>query len=301
MSEEFLNQLRSQTVAVRLSVRRLRTRKTISQEQRLQAAQLFGAELKFLSASKRLFDTKNPTIKNVTACLSRAKSYWRGMTVPYPDAGVRLLYQPRVGAFIQTMSEIKQALSAALDQLCEQFDEIKQHARGQLGELYHSDDYASPSHSYDIRWEFPTLGVPEYIRQLNPQLYEAQMARLEEKLHEAVQRNEEELVDQLNGVVGKLIKKLEEGKIVSKLAINEFDEFFQRFDQFGDGCHDGIKSVAAQARLALEGVDPSALKKDVDFRNTVAARLRTVGQALDAVLIDKPARAIDLGEESEAA
>src|SRR5450631_1528947 len=59
--------LRLNTAAVRVSFTWLGVRKTLTPEQKSQAAESFGAEGDFLSAGKKLLDTKHAAYKEVTA------------------------------------------------------------------------------------------------------------------------------------------------------------------------------------------------------------------------------------------
>ena len=101
-------QLRSSTAAVRLSFTWFGTRKSLTRAQKEQAAGTFGAAGEFLSAGKKLIDTKHPTFQAVTAVKNRAVSYWKSVSLPYPTAGLRLIRQDRVEAFDNQLSEFQQ-------------------------------------------------------------------------------------------------------------------------------------------------------------------------------------------------
>jgi hypothetical protein len=88
------DRLRAIMAAVRLSFTWLGVRKSLSQEQKSQAADTFGAEGQYLSAAKKLLDTSHPAFKAVTSVRSRAISYWKGISLPYPEPGIRLIRQP---------------------------------------------------------------------------------------------------------------------------------------------------------------------------------------------------------------
>src|SRR6187401_1636622 len=77
--------LRATMAAMRLSFTWLGTRKTLTNDQRAQAAESFGAEGEFLSAGKKLVDTRHPAFKAVTAVRGKALGFWKGMTLPYPE------------------------------------------------------------------------------------------------------------------------------------------------------------------------------------------------------------------------
>src|SRR5438552_7837866 len=96
--------LRVTTAAVRVSLRWLGVRKTLTPEQKSQAAESFGAEGDFLSARKKLLDTKHPAYKEVTAVRGRVGAYWKSLTLPYPEPGIRLIRQEQIDTFNAQMT-----------------------------------------------------------------------------------------------------------------------------------------------------------------------------------------------------
>ena len=85
--------LRTTMAAVKLSFTWLGVRRTLAPEQRTTAARAFHADRELLSASKFILDTKNPAYRAVAAVRSEASGYWRTVTLPFPEAGIRLLPQ----------------------------------------------------------------------------------------------------------------------------------------------------------------------------------------------------------------
>ena len=85
------NRLRATTAAVKLCFTWLGVRKTLAPEHRTTAARAFHADRELLTASKLILDTKNPACRAVAAVRSEASSYWRTVTLPFPEAGIRLL------------------------------------------------------------------------------------------------------------------------------------------------------------------------------------------------------------------
>src|SRR5256885_1987798 len=93
------HRLRLTTAAVRVSFTWLGVRKTLTPQQKSQAAESFGAEGEFLSAGKKLLDTRHSAYKAVPAVRGQVVQYWKGTTLPYPDAGVRLIRQESIEPF----------------------------------------------------------------------------------------------------------------------------------------------------------------------------------------------------------
>src|SRR5437870_2434516 len=106
--------LRVTTAAVRVSLRWLGVRKTLTPEQKSQAAESFGAEGDFLSARKKLLDTRHAAYKEVTAVRGRILALWKGITLPYPEPGIRLIKQADIEAFNQQMLDLRAELHQAV-------------------------------------------------------------------------------------------------------------------------------------------------------------------------------------------
>src|SRR5580704_6923497 len=109
--------LRDTTAAVRVSLRWLVVRKTLTPEQKTQAAESFGAEGDYLSARKKLLDTRHPAYKEVTAVRGKFLAYWKGCTLPFPEPGIRLIRQQQVSAFNQKLLDLRTELQGAVEKL----------------------------------------------------------------------------------------------------------------------------------------------------------------------------------------
>jgi hypothetical protein len=115
-------------------------RKSLSPAQKERAADSFAAEAGFLAA-KKLLDTRHAAYQAVTTVRGQALHYWRSLTLPYPEAGVRLIRQSDIAGFDRQMTVFREDLAAAVDQLDRQFAELKVQARQRLGDLYNANDY----------------------------------------------------------------------------------------------------------------------------------------------------------------
>jgi hypothetical protein len=133
--------LRTTMAAVKLAFTWLGVRKTLAPEQRTTAARAFHADRELLSASKLILDTKNPAYRAVAAVRSEASGYWRTVTLPFPEAGIRLLPQNSLGLFVQTMQTYRERLQDAARELSGQYDTIKSEAQRRLGTLFNASDY----------------------------------------------------------------------------------------------------------------------------------------------------------------
>ena len=164
-------QLRTTMAAMRLSFTWFGTRKTLSPEQKTRAAESFGAAGEFLSAGKKLIDTRDSSYRAVNAIRSQAGAYFKGVSLPFPEPGIRLIRQGDLDQINARMQEFVDQLNEAVDKLDERFEVLKSAARQRLGDLYNEADYpASLTGLFEISWDFPSVEPPDYLRRLNPEL-----------------------------------------------------------------------------------------------------------------------------------
>lgn len=167
------DRLRTTMAAARLSFTWLGVRKTLTSAQKNQAADTFGAEGKFLSAGKKLLDTSHPAFKAVTAIRGRCVGYWKAVSLPYPEPGIRLIPQQSITEFDQQVVKLRSELDKAVTELDQHYDELRQAARRRLGDLFDASDCpVSLIGLFAIEHDYPSVEPPDYLRQLSPELYQ---------------------------------------------------------------------------------------------------------------------------------
>jgi hypothetical protein len=290
--------LRTTMAAVRVSFVWFGTRKTLTPEQKSEAADTFGAEGQFLSAGKKLLDTRHPAFKAVSGVRGRAVSYWKGMTLPFPEAGIRLIRQDDIGGFNVHMTTLKAELEEAVTALDQQYAELKSAARERLGRLFNRSDYPESLNGlFAVDWDFPSVEPPEYLRQLSPELYRQESQRIAARFDEAVRLAEEAFTAELARLVSHLTERLsgqEDGKpkIFRDSAIENLNDFFQRFRALNIGSSEQLDQLVGQVQAIVRGVEPQQLRDVHSLRQQVATQLSGVQATLDGLMIDRPRRNI---------
>jgi hypothetical protein len=290
--------LRWTTTAVRVSLRWLGVRKTLTPEQKTEAALSFGAEGEFLSARKKLLDTRHPAYQEVTAVRGKVLAYWKAMTLPYPEPGIRLLRHTEVEAFHEKLGELRTELHAAVARLDEHYAELKQTARQRLGRLYNAADYPSELQGlFALDWEFPSVEPPDYLLQLSPSLYEQERNRVSARFDDAVQLAEQAFLSEFAKLVAHLSERLsndESGtrKVFRDTAITNLLAFFDRFRQLNVRSNAELDALIEQAQQIVQGVEPQHLRDQDGLRQHVATQLSGVQAVLDGLLVDQPRRRI---------
>ena len=291
-------QLRNEMAAMRLSFTWLGTRKALSSEQKTQAANTFHAESKYLSAGKKLIDTSDPSFRAVTSVKAQATSYFKGISLPYPEPGIRLVPQDALGDIDIKMRGFTEELASAVAELDSRFDDLKFEARDRLGDLYNEADYPPTLQGlFEIAWDFPSVEPPEYLRRLNPQLYQAECDRVKARFDEAVALAESAFTEELNKLVEHLSERLsgaDDGKpkVFRDTAVENFSEFFTRFQSLNIRSNEQLDSVVDRAKTLLNGVRPQQLRDNDALRQQIHTGLASVQSSLDGLMVDRPRRNI---------
>ena len=290
--------LRGTMAAARLSFTWLGVRKSLTAEQKNQAADSFGAEGKFLSAGKKLLDTSHPAFKAVTAIKGRCQSYWRAVSLPYPEPGIRLIRQRSISDFDQQIESFREELTGAVDELDRHYADLRSAARRRLGGLFDPGDYpVSLIGLFGIEHEYPSVEPPSYLRQLNPELYEQECHRMQARFDEAVQLAEQAFTEELSKLVEHLSDRLSgevdgKAKVFRDSAVTNLTEFFDRFRTLNVRSNDQLDDLVNRAQQVLGGVEPQQLRDSTALQQRLVTQLAGVQSSLDGLMVDRPRRNI---------
>jgi hypothetical protein len=284
--------------AVRVMFTWFGTRKALSAEQKAQAADAFGANGDFISAGKKLIDTKHDAFRAVTAVRGQAIMYWRSLSLPFPEPGIRLVNRRDIDTLSARLDGFAGELATAVEALNEHFDELKRAARRRLGSLYDSNDYPRSLRGlFALTYDFPSIEPPAYLQQLSPELYRQESIRVQQRFREAVSMAESAFFDELSKLVAHLVERLsgsDDGrpKVFRDSAIDNLTVFFERFRALNIGSNEELDDLVAQAQAAVRGIEPQQLRDSQALRQQVSTQLAAVGATIDGMLIDRPRRNI---------
>jgi hypothetical protein len=291
--------LRTTMAACRLQFTWFGTRKTLTPEQRARAADTFDADAPFLSAAKKLVDTKHSAFRAVTAIRTRITETWRGLSLPFPEPGVRLIPLEQVEAFDRQMADFKVELDDAVANLDRHYGELKHAAAERLGSLYNAGDYPETLVGlFGVAWDYPNVEPPDYLVQLAPELYRQEQRRVRARFEEAVQLAESAFLEEFGRLVAHLTERLtgsgDDGtpKVFRDSAVNNLLDFFGRFRELNVRSHPQLDALVAEAQRVVQGVAPQDLRDRDGLRRAVATQMSRVLAELDQLIVERPRRRI---------
>lgn len=302
----FAQRLRDETAAVRCRRRVLGNTRSLSAERRREIAEGYHADPDYIRARKVLLNRKDARIRECFSVCDRAVKYWESMTVPYSEAqkGVRLIRRDRIEEFESGMQRLLDELSEAVAQAEEVYQsEILPEARQRLSELFDASDYPPTLVGcWGFDWEYPSVEPPQYLQQLNPELYQMEQERIRRRFEEAVQLAEHAFLEEFSKMIAKLSERLQPGpdgkvKTFQETTVTNLTEFFDRFRQLNIGSNEQLDALVGEAQRALEGVDVAKLRKDQDQRSTVSESMASIYNRLTEMMVDRPDRRISLEDD----
>jgi hypothetical protein len=292
------HRLRATMAAVRIAFTWFGVRKSLNTEQKAQAADTFGAEGSFLSAGKKLIDTSHSAFKSVTSVRSSIQQYWRAMTVPYPEPGIRLIRRDEIQMFDIKLASLKQELEEAVSVLDEHYADLKAAARRRLGSLFSASDYpATLDGLFTVAWEYPNVEPPAYLQLLSPALFEEESRRVAARFDEAVALAEQAFTEEFSKLVSHLTERLSGGdegkeKVFRDSAVGNLVEFIGRFKHLNVRSNADLDALVENAQRIVRNVKPQELRDNQSLRQRIAGQLAGVQSQVEGLLVDKPRRNI---------
>ena len=182
-------------------------------------------------------------------------------------------------------------------------------ARKRLGSLYNAADYPnSLSGLFGVEWDYPAIEPPNYLRELSPELFEQEQARVAARFDEAVRLAEEAFTGELAKLVSHLAERLAgtadgRPKIFRDSALTNLAEFFERFRQLNVRSNADLDDMVDRVQQLVRGVEPRQLREQSTLcgmlpRNWPACnRLSMICSSIDrvATFLDAQIRRSDLG------
>ena len=293
-----VQRLRTTMAAVRLAFTWLGVRKTLAPDQRTTAARAFHADRELLSASKLILDLKHPAYRAVAAVRSEASGYWRTVTLPFPEAGIRLLPQNSLGMFASTMQTYRERLQESARELSAQYDTMKSEAESRLGTLFNASDYPTTLDGlFDLEVSYPTIEPPAYLVALNPEVFQQEQARVRERFESAVELAEQAFATELQRLTAHLAERLTglhdgQPKVFRDSAVENLREFFERFRRLNIRSSPELDALVEQAQQTITGVEPQTLRDSNRLRAMVARDFEQIQASVGEMLVDRPRRNI---------
>jgi hypothetical protein len=288
--------LRRTAAAARVVLHWWGTHRALTPRQKEEFGAATAADSRLLTAGKKLIDVRHPAFRRLTAIKTRLGAYWRGVTLPYTEPGVRLIRQSDIEAFVHTLEGFRDELARAEAGLNDAYDDLKADARQRLGRLYNPADYPEEVRGlFAVAWDFPSVEPPGYLMRIAPEVYEEERRRVAARFEEAVRLAEQAFATEFSRLLAHLSERLADGangqrQVFRDSVVGNLSEFFARFAQLNVRSNPELDALVEQARQMVQGVSPQRLRDSDSLRQQVAQDMARVRQQVEGLLVDAPRR-----------
>lgn len=290
--------LRQIAAAVRVSFTWWGVHRSLTDQQKEEVGLACAADTKLLTAGKKLIDTRHPAYRKLTCLRSRIAAYWRQVTLPYVEPGMRLIRQEDIEKFAHTMEGYRDDLVHAELELAQAFEQIKADAQRRLGRLYDPSQYPAEVRGlFGVAWDFPAVEPPPYLMRLSPEIYRQEQERVAQRFEQAVQLAEQAFLAEFARLVEHLCERLTtngtgEKKVFRDSILENLTDFFDKFRHLNVRSNQDLDALVERAQELVRGVTPGALREDADLRQRIATQFSQVQASIDGMLVDQPRRRI---------
>jgi hypothetical protein len=295
-AESPAQRLRRTAAAVRVLLHWWGVHRALTAQQKEEFGAVTAADARFLTAGKKLVDTRHEAFRRLTSVRTRITNYWRGISLPYVETGVRLIRQADIAPFVHTMGGFRDELHEGEVQLNEVYDEVKADARGRLGRLFNPDDYPSEIRGlFSVEWDFPSVEPPNYLMRVAPEVFEEERRRVLSRFEEAVRLAEQAFATEFGRLLSHLTQRLTndetgERRVFRNSAVTNLADFFSRFQQLNVRSNPELDALVEGARRLVQGVSPQQLRDNDSLRQHIAAEMTRVRGQVEGLITDVPRR-----------
>lgn len=286
--------LRRFAAAVRVHFTWWGVHKTLTTQQKEEVGAAYAADARFLTAGKKLVDTRHEAFRKLTALRTRISKYWRDLTLPYTEPGVRLIRQSDLESFVHCLEGFREELTEAEGNLNAVYEQIRADARERLGRLYNPSDYpAEVKGLFTVDWDFPGVEPPSYLLRIAPELYQQEQERVAHRFEEAVQLAEQAFLVEFAQLVSHLTERLGndsdgQRRIFRDSTVTNLLAFFDRFRRLNVRSNEELDQLVEQAQQLVQGITPQDLRDNNQLRQQIAADMAQVQTSLDGLIVERP-------------
>jgi hypothetical protein len=290
--------LRRMAAATRVSLHWWGLHRALTSQQKEEVSAGYAADPRFLTAGKKLVDSRHENMRKLTSIRTRIVNYWRGCSLPYVEAGVRLIRQSDIETFVQAMEEFREELAQAERELDAALPAILADAHRRLGRLFNPADYPEQVRGlFQISWEFPAIEPPSYLMRIAPEVYEEERRRVAARFDEAVRLAEQAFATEFSRLLSHLTERLANGENGERLifrdsCIGNLREFFSRFAHLNVRGNPELDALVEQAQQLVQGVTPQRLRDEADLRQTISSQMAVVQAQVEGLIVNAPRRRI---------
>lgn len=270
----------------------LGTSKKVSDETRNQIAEAAQAQLKRISATKKILEAKE--LKEIKAAQISLTNWVKNNALPAEEFlrdGCWFIHTDLIPDLEVKHAECCMAIDGQVESLRERWEELKEESRVALGHEWNDGLLPNPEFldaEFGVEYSLLKLSIPE---SLSPEVYKKQLEAQNERLKSAYAEVDNTLTEQLKSLLSVFKARCDEyvtgqgrssSKFHSSLLKNLLD-YTKRFERRNLTQNDALSQIVDGVSLWAEEVNLETIKKDENVRKAASAKCEEFINALEAM------------------
>lgn len=296
----------SSIISVQLSRERFGTTKSFNDAEKAGVASQFHGRSDGFGGNKKIIPKDDPTLKKINSVMSQVYSQWKALSQPYPFLdGVRLTCDQNLPIIQQAVQEAQESLQHHEQEMTARREEIMAASQVNLGDAYDATMYPpSFEGSWSVELSHPSIKPDDRLKQLNPELYEAEVQKVLAQVKSSADMYMDQMVSMFDDMATQMLERLTPGadgklKVIKNTSFKRWQECFDQFESVTSVMSGTKKAhvneVIAKAKAALDGVTAEKLKKDTLATADLKAKFAEIKSQLGG-MIETVERHIDLDD-----
>lgn len=291
--------IQNNSVMLYLSMGRLRTRRKINSN-----AVTSDIDLNLLHVSKDIMDS--PELKAIGEHDTEIKTWVRSRCLPSPfkKKGILILPVELIQGVAERVEQARLDRLPLIEQFLAMYMVRKGEAKPKLGSGFNEKDYPAIEkvrEAFTFEFQMWELSAPGQLAAVNRDLYQRELVKMQNMWSEASHQVSAVLLQEFRKLTAHMADKLtptEDGKakIFRDTTVTNLTAWLDLFQARNLGDDAALVSAVDKARQAIRGIKPDAIRDSDTLREQLAADFAAITEQVDAALVDRPMRAIDLEE-----
>lgn len=291
------NRIQRDAILLYISQGKLRTRRKVDP-----ASVETDIDKSLLHISKDILTSKE--LEDIGSFDNAVRNWVRVRCLPSPlkGKGVYILPVRLIEPVLKYLDQAKKDRQPLIDKFCEFYEQRKREAQPKLGSGFIETDYPALDHvrsTFTFEVQVWTLETPGQLSAINKDLYQREVARMNNMWQEATRTVSGVLCAEMHKLTQHLSERLANGidgkkKIFRDSAITNLTEWLDLFSARNLSDDAELEKVVEKAKKLIKGVDPETIRDSEHLRIDLQKDFATMASDLDRLLVDRPLRAIDL-------
>lgn len=294
--------LADRTLALMFTCRRgFGTRRKVRAEDRermLAAIDMADADEDTIDVAKTLLD--HPSIKAITSELNGLRAAVRGRALPisFFKRGIYLFPVMRVESIERFIAEGQERISALLDDLGRDYEEIIERDRARLGAMFDPQDYpplAALRAKVRVTYRWAQFSAPTEMRGISQAIIETERRKAREMWAETfdeIRAMQTNVVEEFVSGLQECLRPGEDGRkrVLKQARVERIQQFLRDFAIDNVTGFEELAQIVGKARAVLDGVDAEVIRTENGYRARLDKTLAEIRADLKPLVINASRR-----------